>query len=60
MENNRDPEKFCPTCGRPYVNKRDGVGETVRRCPACQHSVNRYDNFCRYCGHILREECKHD
>lgn len=53
-------EKFCPTCGRPYVSKRDGIGETVRRCPHCKHSINKYDNFCRYCGHILREECKHD
>lgn len=53
-------EKFCPTYGRPYVSKRDGIGETVRRCPHCKHSINKYDNFCRYCGHILREECKHD
>lgn len=54
-------EKFCPTCGRPYVSKRDGVGETVRRCPCCGRSVNRYDNYCRYCGNQMRKECdKHD
>lgn len=55
-----DSEKFCPTCGRPFVTKRDGPGDTVRRCPKCEHSVNRYDNFCRYCGQTLREECKHE
>ena len=57
---NREPEKYCPTCGRPYTSRRSGSGETVKRCPQCEHSVNLYDNFCRYCGHVLREECKHE
>ena len=52
-------EKFCPTCGRPISNKRDGEGATVKRCPQCWRSVNKYDSFCRYCGKMLREECKH-
>lgn len=54
-----ESEKFCPTCRRPFSNKREGPGDTVRRCPRCEHSVNRYDNFCRYCGKTLRKECKH-
>lgn len=51
-------EKFCPTCGRPISNKRDGEGSTVKRCPRCWRSVNKYDSFCRYCGLMLRKECE--
>lgn len=54
-------KKVCPTCKRPfYDNKREGPGDTVCRCPKCDHSVNKSDNFCRYCGATLRKEHKHD
>lgn len=49
-------KRFCPTCGRQYPQQRDSSNETTARCPRCDHAVNTYDNYCRYCGLSLYEQ----